>query len=202
MGMFKARLSFTAAAALLMIGQSVTAQLLPTSGDELPYEPELWNDGEYGTIQSGTGTYNYVLNVRNVDMPSVGWASPGEIAGTPDPYSSYLEDGNEQDFIDLMEADYVALGGSFEPIGKYDVCPEGTFKIAVYTEPWVDFVAYRQDPDGYWSYKPGGREVTRLDYSNNLISDPDSCDRMWYEYGIQYYNPIGFFAVSTVEIEE
>lgn len=203
MGQRKARSLVLAAAFLLSVGPGATAlaQPLPTSGGEHPYQPELWNDGETGTIQPNTSGYNYVLNIRYGDIPGVNtqWLWPGKLAGTYSYYdSSYLEIDNEQLFIDRVADDVAALGGTFEPIGKYDVCPEGTYKIAIYTYPWVAAIYYRQDADGYWSYKHYLNDpVTRLDFDGDLISDPDEAQRFLPdEWGPEYYWPIGFFAIS------
>ena len=43
-----------------------------------------------------------------------------------------------------------------------------------------DFHVWKQDPDGYWSQKPGSTEIKRFDYHGNPITDPASSDRGHY----------------------
>ena len=57
-----------------------------------------------------------------------------------------------------------------------DKCPAGTSKIALIVDGDEDYHFLRQDSNGYWSHKPGGRKVTNLDASNKLIYDPALAD--------------------------
>lgn len=92
---------------------------------------------------------------------------------------------------------YMNTTYKFEPIGKYEKCPEGTYKVALVcykTGRWIftsqDYHWYRQDADGYWSHKQGTTEVKRIDNSGMLITDPETCDRG------NYTNFVGYFAVT------
>lgn len=60
----------------------------------------------------------------------------------------------------------------------------------------MDFHWYRQNPDGTWSHKPGGGAVTNLDASNNIIYDPETCDKD-YSYA-DYSDAIMFFQVTPI----
>ncbi|HIU44794.1 MAG TPA: hypothetical protein IAC52_00640, partial [Candidatus Enteromonas pullicola] len=82
-------------------------------------------------------------------------------------------------------------------IGKYDVCPEGTYKIALcltliqqdtfLREMTADYHFYRQDQSGNWSHKPGLTAVTDLDSSGKPISDVNKCNRGSYVVFYDYY---------------
>lgn len=82
-------------------------------------------------------------------------------------------------------------------IGKYDVCPEGTYKIALcltliqqdtfLREMTADYHFYRQDQSGNWSHKPGLAAVTDSDSSGEPISDVDKCNRGSYVVFHDYY---------------
>lgn len=92
---------------------------------------------------------------------------------------------------------YMNATYKFEPIGKYEKCPEGTYKVALvcYKTGWWIFTSqdyhwYRQDADGYWSHKQGTTAVKRTDESGKLITDPENCDRG------SYTNFVGYFAVT------
>ena len=87
---------------------------------------------------------------------------------------------------DRGTADFV-----FSPIGQYDICPEGTYKVAlIYGD--TDYHWYRQNPDGTWSHKPGRTEVTNLDANGHLIYDP-----LYAEHLDIYSHFYGYFAVSS-----
>jgi hypothetical protein len=52
-------------------------------------------------------------------------------------------------------------------------CADGTSKIALIVDPKRDYHFLRQDPDGYWSHKPGALPVKRTDASDRPILRPD-----------------------------
>lgn len=62
-------------------------------------------------------------------------------------------------------------------IGYNRKCPAGYSKIALVIDPMDDYHFYRQDPNGYWSHKPGSQPVTRLDADGVLILDPKTANR-------------------------
>ena len=95
--------------------------------------------------------------------------------------------------VNYVESDFELYGENnnrqmvFVPIGRYDVCPEGTYKVALVIAPGQDYHWYRQDDDGYWSHKPGITPVTREDESEDVIVDPQIADRGAYTQFVGYY---------------
>ncbi len=89
------------------------------------------------------------------------------------------------------------LGFVFEEIGKYDVCPANTYKVALVIDEGVDFHWYRQNADGTWSHKMASTAVINYDASGNAIYDPEVANR---NYGItkNYDVFVGFFAVTSL----
>ncbi|MCM1260704.1 MAG: hypothetical protein NC182_06200 [Prevotella sp.] len=167
---------------------------LALSGYEKEYNPSLWN----GQTRPYNNCYAYALN--NQVYPGTNWLwfqQPGEYAG------NWAEDfTNEEEMRAAVLSDFVKYNEDFgtnlvfQPIGKYDACPAGTYKVAlVANSSNEDYHWYRQDADGYWSHKPGGTAVTRYDYSGNLIIDPETADRRngYFEYDLF----LGFYAVSS-----
>ena len=75
--------------------------------------------------------------------------------------------------------------------------PIGYSKIALVIDPMDDYHFYRQDPDGYWSHKPGSQPVTRLDADGVLIIDPKTASRDYTKQGksLNYTLFCGFFSV-------
>ncbi|MBR2906600.1 MAG: DNRLRE domain-containing protein [Clostridia bacterium] len=209
----------------------ITISVLPLSGSEITYSPALWNETE---ALSRSYCYNYALNIRvtSTDDPYIllllgalsgndifNYSPQGTFEGLPYYYRE-MKTGSEIQSIAMADAN--ELGITFIPIGKNDVCPEGTYKIALvldrdYTpdsirdnynhgyingeEVWieetdVDYHWYRQNPDGTWSHKKSDRSVTNLDNSNEVIYDPQICNR---DYGSTNYSIfVGYYAISPV----
>jgi hypothetical protein len=87
---------------------------------------------------------------------------------------------------------------TFTPIGRYEVCPSGTYKVALVVSS-SDYHWYRQDSDGLWSHKRGTTPVKRTDESGDLIIDPYIADRDSYTTFVGYYavKPWNNMYVST-----
>lgn len=162
---------------------------LALSGYEKEYNPSLWN----GQTRPYNNCYAYALNNQVYPGTNYLWfQQPGEYA---DNWATDFT--NEAEMRAAVASDFAKYNEEFgtnlvfQPIGKYAVCPAGTYKVALvaYSDNW-DYHWYRQDADGYWSHKPGGTEVTRYDNSGNLIIDPETADRGGYDLFL------GFYAVS------
>lgn len=164
---------------------------LPMSGYELDYDPSLWN---YSPVQGGTNCYNYAINSQVKPGTNDLWnkQQPGQYSESMTyDYSDYdaMYNAVYNDFLLYNQIYNTNL--IFTPIDKFAKCPEGTYKVALVacSDDW-DYHWYRQDSDGYWSHKHGTDPITRYDESDDLIIDPESCDRGWYD------TFLGFFAVS------
>lgn len=206
----------------------ITISTLPCSGDEIEYSPSLWNDT---TARARSNCYNYALNIRNTAYGDYYFMQPGYLAGydsvtykSQGTYNGYpyyycqLKTGAQIQSNAIADAS--ELGIIFTPIGKNEVCPEGTYKIALVVDltddpsygnrieygyingvysavefPDMDYHWYRQNPDGTWSHKRGGTDVIDYDASGEIIYDPQICDR---DYGSTNYSIfVGYYAVSS-----
>ena len=61
-----------------------------------------------------------------------------------------------------------------------------------------DYHWYVQHEDGKWSHKPGLTEVTVLDGSGNIITNPETCDRdntIYPGWEYNYYVFVGYFKI-------
>ena len=90
---------------------------------------------------------------------------------------------------------------TFERIGRYDVCPEGTYKVALVAGSDdggnLDYHWYRQDVNGLWSHKAGFSPLSNVDASGNLIFDPLMANRNnTSSGGANYSYFLGYYAVS------
>lgn len=162
---------------------------LALSGYEKEYNPSLWN----GQTRPYNNCYAYALNNQVYPETNQLWfQQPGEYAN-----NRATDFTNEAQMRAAVASDFAKYNEEFgtnlvfQPIGKYDVCPAGTYKVALvaYSNN-LDYHWYRQDADGYWSHKPGTTALTRYDNSGNLIIDPETADRGGYDLFL------GFYAVS------
>lgn len=173
--------------------------VLPLSGSELEYNPEIWNC--CSTIQNNTNCYMYALNTQIHPVTNkVEFINPGQIG---DPEGSYILPYWDESYVDYL-LQGVAKDGeelNFYSIEKYDTCPTGSYKVALVAgfnsqTRAFGYHWYRQDADGYWSHKHGAGEVTRLDGADNLILDPKFANR---KEGIFDYSIfVGFYCVKPL----
>jgi hypothetical protein len=179
---------------------TVVSDLLPISGYEIPYQPDSWGSEP---VLSNSNCYNYALNLRYDGTPRTHILQPGQLAGLPaNPNAVHDTSGNT--IIQACIADAQATGRIFEPIGRYDQCPAGTYKVALVIDPDTDYHWYRQDPDGYWSSKRQVAQVNDVDAAGIKISDPQTCDRDYFDsagseeppFETNYSVFVGYFAVS------
>lgn len=158
---------------------------MPLSEYELDYEPNTWNN----QYVSRYNCYAYSLNTKNY-----GFMQPGQ--GNENPVTD--NDLVHYDrVISKVESDAEEYGFVFQSIGRYEICPAGTYKVALVIDPNTDYHWYRQNSDGTWSHKPGPGSVTNLDYSNKIIIDPMECNRKQSHY-LNYTVFAGYFAVSPL----
>ena len=172
-------------------------RMLPTNGYELAYDPSAWA----GIPSENNNCYAYALNnqVREPVGNSIWFKQqPGEYynnhrgscAPIPQGYQSppsVIVNSVQQDFNKYNSVNGTSL--LFTPIGRYETCPVGTYKVALVVSN-SDYHWYRQDADGLWSHKRGTTPVKRTDESGELIIDPMIADRD------DYSTFVGFFAVK------
>ena len=58
----------------------------------------------------------------------------------------------------------------------------------------VQYIWYRQNSDGTWSHKPGKTAVVKVDRSNEIIYDPEACDRTTGSPSYSVF--VGFYQVN------
>ena len=166
-------------------------RLLPTSGYEIDYNPSIWNQDS--DVRLNTNCYSYALNNQVVPGTNELWyMRPGEYVGL----KIWEVDITAEIVLQYVSTDVEALNFTFEPIEKYDVCGEGSYKVALVIWPNEDFHWYRQNPDASWSHKRGGSEVTNLDASEKIIYDPETANRAYPNGNYSVF--VGFFRVTPL----
>jgi len=123
----------------------------------------FWNDPAY---QSRNNCYNYASNYR-----SNTFAQPGKASGKM--YGGI--NGSE-------------VGSAAQRDGWLTSCrADANYNIALVIWPGFDFHWYRLAANGHWCHKPGQTAARNYDNSNNLISNPETCDRGAYTTFCGYY---------------
>ena len=207
--------------------------LLPCSGQEIKYDPDSWNDNE--NIKEYSNCYNYALNKKNAindESYIFYFMQPGDKADMTfyNSLTGYI-DGYKYSYITIKDADTVRncaaedakqFGITFTQVEKHDMCPEGTYKVALVVDleddPNVanqifysldegiiyltevadmDYHWYRQNSDGTWSHKPGHTEVINTDEDEKVIYDPEICNRTSSRNDYSVF--VGYFAVNSLD---
>jgi len=161
-----------------------------TTGDEPPYKPEEWNDGD--VVQYSNNCYSYA--VSNRDPADHQWCRPQPGAKSGSPVTS------PQD-VQCSIVENAALSDGLTRSDCGNACGSGQYKVALVIDPGKDYHWYRQDESGYWSHKPGTTEATDLDASGNRISDPRFANRDYYPRGANYSEFCGCFCVPKEGIQ-
>jgi len=176
------------------VSYTLVVSELPISGYERVYNPGLWD----GTEDRYLNCYNYALNCRYHE-DDFDYLQPGGYSGDQVSNSDFTADG--AGIIAAVAADcekFTEEYGKeiiFTPIGKYDVCPAGTYKICLFVDIGKGFHWLRQDSDGYWSHKLGGFPASNEDDNHEPISDPEDATITGYS------TPVGYFAVTPWNLD-
>lgn len=175
---------------------------MPLSGSELDYNPSEWNSNS--NIYDCSNCYSYALNAQRNPNGSMSFMQPGQSGNV---ISSYDDIVNTERLLSAIREDATNYGFTFRAVGKYEKCNPSTYKVALVVDPndrgWsiltidIDYHWYRQNSDGTWSHKPGNGKVRNTDYSNEIITDPETCDRQMNK-DYNYTRFIGFFEVTPL----
>ena len=144
----------------------------------------------------------YMKNYLNQVEEPVGnqlWfkQQPGEYYNHHTSMPDHIAQGFQQPtslIIEAIESDfamYSFINGvtvTVSPIGRYETCPNGSYKIAFVVSS-NDYHFYRQDSDGLWSHKRGLCSVEREDAASHLIIDPQ-------EAALGSYAFVTYFAIT------
>lgn len=77
-------------------------------------------------------------------------------------------------------------------------CPPGSYKIGMMLDPEKDYHFVRQDKTGRWSHKPGKDDATDVDFSDNLLTDPENADFDYQSVGLNYYVKCGYYCIQSL----
>lgn len=145
----------------------------PLSGAEPDFDPALWNKRK--AFRETHNCFSYAMNVfdpkqvarckgkRDCRAP---FHQPGAAAG----YDGFSDEVPKT--CPNMLARIFGDNPSVEMSDFETRCAPGASKIALIIDESDDYHFLRQDSNGYWSHKPGARQVTNVDAYGHLIKNP------------------------------
>jgi hypothetical protein len=145
--------------------------------EESRFNPGFWNNDPY--VRRNNNCYNYARNWRTNTF-----AQPGRATGNQ---------------ATQMICDDVAEGAISDGLRKRCDClgrdeyPRRLVALVIW--PGGDYHWYRKQKDGFWGHKPGQTAARKVDNSNNVITNPQTCDRGPYTDFCGY-----FYAGKSVKI--
>jgi len=181
-----------------MTRSSKSCQRSPTTGSEPPLNMTTWNNKL--ALKGSHNCFAYAMNAVDPKMVqkcndtvncNVGFHQPGYAAGFGR-FSEQKEKGCG-DMVSRVWGDNPDVKATtFEKR-----CNQGTSKIALIVDPKRDYHFLRQDPDGFWSHKPGAMNVTRLDATGRPIIRPDRASFIYnhHKEPLMYTKFCGYFCV-------
>jgi hypothetical protein len=158
------------------------SQLSPISNSELDYKPSQWNRSD---IREYNNCYAYATNDLNTQRhrkPHPGHKNNIE-TNSADFTCSNLTNNILKDFPNAYKT-------NFE-----NPCKCNYYKAYLTVDPKNDFHLYRQDSNGYWSHKPGSLDVSNVDASKQIITNPETADRVYSKFN--YSDSCMFFCVPS-----
>lgn len=188
-------------------------RVLKLTGNELPYNPTLWNDPIVNNpdlsshIQYFTNCYSYAYNnqtqyalrhasIKPNGLSAAGSMQPGMLGGIG------ITDNiiSKHDLLELLEYDKNASGGIILiKANSVNPSPEDGYRVALWYDVYsYDYHWYRQNPNGTWSHKPGDYEVTNVDTHGNLIVDAQNQHTLYSTF-VGYYYAVPFNVISSLE---
>jgi hypothetical protein len=169
--------------------------LSPLTGYEPTYEPETWNDNP--NIKKSHNCYSYMLNNQSgclENLCEIGNCKyinpqPGHYSGI----TTFVD--TKKTTCDKLEMRMMSDNPYIENSDLKTKCKDGFYKTGLAIDPKKQYHFYRQDSNGYWSHKDGGRPATNIDASNQLILDPAQSNRNYTKYN--YTDWCGYYCVPN-----
>lgn len=141
-------------------------------------------------------------SISGLDRPNVGSVLPIRTNGS---LLNNLTDFYPGMLISCLQRALALEQIEMKPIGKYEVCESGFYKIALVCDPYRYYHVIRQNAGGSWSHYFAGDGVSYFDSAENYILWPDDC-RIFHAWGTNPQNEthfdlssfIGFFAIGRL----
>lgn len=132
------------------------------------YNPAFWNRAH---VRPYNNCYNYARNWRTDTFAQPGRAHGAQthIMSCPTVTAAAMADGLRKRCDCLPQSEY----------------PRRLMALVVW--PDRDYHWYRHQRGGFWGHKPGGTAARNVDNGNNLITNPETCNRGDYTDFCDYF---------------
>ena len=159
----------------------------PMTGYEPKYDPELYNKDK--AVQHSHNCFAYGMDF--IDPARVKKCRDNNECSTPQPGR---KKGHPEFSGQMGKSCGDVISRTMADVPKAYVtnftnkCEPGFSKIGAVVDEENDYHYYRQDSNGMWSHKPGGRPVKDIDANGSKIYRPDLASR---EYPAEYEGDSG-----------
>ena len=157
------------------------------------YQPHIWNNSN--NIKRSHNCYAYFLNDINKQLMNVYDNTEEDKIKYLNPQPGHycgmvkrviLSETTCDNIIERVLCDNDNIKVINSNNDNFD-CGPNYYKGALAVNKGKMYHFYREDENGMWSHKDGGRDVTNLDYSGNKIDDPKYSDRGQYDEFCSYF---------------
>lgn len=136
------------------------------------FNPGFWNND--ANVRIHNNCYNYASNKRTNTF-----AQPGRGCG------------HQWTQITCAEVTRAALcDGLHHRFTCFPASQKPRYLVALVVSPtpgFIDYHWYRKQKEGFWGHKPGGTAARNVDNSNQVIFNPQTCDRGPYTIFCGYF---------------
>jgi hypothetical protein len=157
------------------------------------YQPHIWNNED--SIAISHNCYAYFLNDINNELKDLYDNTSDDklnsINPQPGHYCGMTKKVNKEEttcsgIIERVLCDNKNIKVINSENDNFN-CDSNYYKGALAVDEGEMYHFYREDNNGMWSHKDGGRDVTNLDYSGDKITDPKFSDRGRYNRFCSYF---------------
>lgn len=193
---------------LLASSIAFAQKVLPLSGNEPKYEPNLWNKNTsllrancyaYAVLQVCSRYYAHKIQPGEFSHGKTEDEKPfldsvkNTITSTISDVFGSKDSAAKRELVAKVKKDLAPMRDFYETTADVKA-PKGYRKVALVIDPGKDYHWYMQNEEGFWSHKPGLDYVTNKDATGKIIWDPENCDR---NYGnLNYTEFCGYFMVE------
>ena len=154
------------------------------------FEPNKWNNNKF--LRLSHNCYSYFLNdisdtliklYKNEDKKDrkILNPQPGHYCGMTK-YVNYKDTTCES-----INKRVLCDNPDIKIIGENENCDDNYYKGALRINKGKMYHFYRQDEDGLWSHKDGGKKAIKTDIGGNIIEDPKRIKKSEYKDFCNYY---------------
>tara|TARA_B100000900_G_scaffold279938_1_gene239488 strand:- start:145 stop:723 length:579 start_codon:yes stop_codon:yes gene_type:complete len=154
------------------------------------YNPDKWNKND--NLRRSHNCYSYFLNDISEELIDIfeGESNQNQKILNPQPghYCGMTKYVNIEDTTcESINKRVLCDNPDIFIISDHEECPKNYYKGGLRVNEKDMYHFYRQDNDGTWSHKDGGRNATNKDQYGNIIKDIKEMETSKYKTFCNYY---------------